>query len=248
MAMADMACARGVIEKRSGSTIVVVIVAQASGSKTRREVQLSAYWITKKHDVVSLQRMCNHCKDDALPKTVDELMSDLSKLVPAMTAKVEISSTPPGLLALVDGQAAGMTPIEHEVTPGPHEVALARNGKILEKRSVTIGAGDSTRVSFVAPIEKPQLVVIHHSRTLPAIMLGLGVAAGAAGSVMIVKGGPTGESMYYRNYRTPGIGIAAGGGALALAGVILLLRGDSKEMPVATVTRDGAVVGWARSF
>src|SRR5438093_775302 len=70
LAIADLACARGVVEKRSHADSMVVVVAQTSGSKKRRDLQLSAYWITKHRDVVSLQRMCNHCTDAGVPKTL----------------------------------------------------------------------------------------------------------------------------------------------------------------------------------
>jgi hypothetical protein len=254
MAMADMACARGVVEKRSGAASVVVIVLQASGPKTHRDVQLSAYWITKNRDVVSLQRMCNHCKKDVLPKTVNDLMSDLSRLVPAMTAKVQITSTPLGLLAMIDGKAVGVTPVSPDVEPGDHVVSVMRDGKVLEKRTVTLSAGDTSNVSIVAPALpppealKPSIVIVHHSRFWPSVMVAGGLAAGGAASYMIVKGGPTGDSKYYTNYRTPGIGVAVGAGALAVTGTILLLRGSTTETPVAAITPGGAMVGWAGRF
>jgi hypothetical protein len=253
LAMADLACARGVVEKRSEAESIVVIVAQASGRKAHRDVQLSAYWITKHRDVVSLQRMCNHCTKDVLPKTLEDVMSELSRLVPAMTGKVEITSTPPGLLAMIDGQAVGVTPVSPDVTPGEHVVSFLRDGKVLDKRKVTLSAGETSKVSIVAPAvppprREPTVVVVHHSRFWPAVMVVGGAAAGGAAAYMIVDGGPTGKTMFYTNYRTPGIGVAVGAGALAVTGAILLLRGSSTETPVAAIMPDGAMIGWAGSF
>ena len=65
---------------------------------------------------------------------------------------------------------------------------------------------------------------------------------------MYVEGGPTGKSFYYRDYRTPGIGVAAGGGVLAVVGTILLFRAGSTEVPVVAVTHESALVGWAGRF
>jgi hypothetical protein len=65
---------------------------------------------------------------------------------------------------------------------------------------------------------------------------------------MYVKGGPTGDSFYYRNFRTPGIGVMAGGGACAILGTILMLRGGTTQTPVVAIARDGVFAGWARSF
>src|SRR5579859_7576890 len=49
--IADLACARDLVEKRAKAEAMVVVVAQASGKKKNRDVQLSAYWIAKNKDV-----------------------------------------------------------------------------------------------------------------------------------------------------------------------------------------------------
>src|SRR5439155_21259677 len=100
IAISDMACARGVVEARASVDNIVVIAMQGSGTgpKKQRDQQLSAYWIAKNHDVVSLQRMCNKCTDEVLLTTIETLMVDLARLVPSMVGKVKITSTPPGLL------------------------------------------------------------------------------------------------------------------------------------------------------
>ena len=249
LAMADMACARGVIEKRSSADSVVVIVAQASGKKAQRDLQLSAYWITKNRDVVSLQRTCNHCKDDVLPKTLEDLMSDLSRLVPAATGKVEVASKPPGLIVMIDNDTVGITPVSHDAMSGPHEITVSRDGKVIEKKSVTVVAGQTAHLDVVAPPEPPKMMVVHHSKLVPSIVLGVGIAGIATGIVMYEKGGPSGKSMYYTDYKTPGPYVAAAGGALAITGAALLLfRSGTTEVPVVAATRGGALIGWSGRF
>jgi hypothetical protein len=254
LAIADLACARGVVEKRSRAESIVVIVAQASGSKRRRDIQLSAYWITKNHDVVSLQKMCNHCTKEALPENLDALMVDLSKLFPAMTGKLKVSSTPPGLLVTMDGDALGVTPLDKEVPPGDHKLAITRDGKVLDQKDVTVTAGETATVEVHAPAEvappppPPEVVVVRKSRAVPTIITAVGVAGIATGAVMIALGGPTGASAYYMNYRTPGYFVAGGGAAVAIVGAILFLHGGSSSTPTAALTPGGATVGWAGRF
>jgi len=251
LALADMACAHGVVEKRAKVETLVVLVAQTSGKKNR-DVQLSAYWMSKYSDVVSLQRTCRSCS--AMPPVIENLMTDLSKMVPAMTGKLDIKSTPPGLLAAVDGETVGVTPVVRDVTAGPHDVVITRDGKELDKRSVTVTAGETVPIVVTAPALPapkpvlPKTVVVHRSRAVPLVVLGLGLATAGAGMYMYVEGGPTGKDFYYRDLRTPGIGVAAGGGVLAIVGTILLFRSGSTEVPVVAVTQESALFGWAGRF
>jgi hypothetical protein len=253
LALADMTCAHGVVEQRSKVETLVVIVAQASGKKGR-DIQLSAYWMSKYSDVVSLQRTCRACAGPGLPPVVEAVLTDLSKMVPAMTGKLEIKSTPPGLLATVDGEAAGVTPIVRDVPAGSHEVMITRDGKTIDRRTITVTAGETVPIAITAPALPapkpvlPKTVVVHRSRLGPAIVLGLGLATAGAGVYMYLEGGPTGNDYYYRDYRTPGIGVAAAGGALALVGTILLFRAGATEVPVVAVSHDSALVGWTGRF
>lgn len=253
LAIADMACARGVVEARAKSDSVVVIVAQASGPKKKRDLQLSAYWITKQHDVVSLQRMCSHCTDDVLPTTIDSLMVDLSHLVPAMTGRIMVTSKPAGLLAMVDNDPIGMTPVTHDLTPGKHHVSLTRDGKIVQEKDVTISAGKTAEVVLDAPAPPPpppqQVIVEHKSRAVPAVMMGVGVAGIATGAVLYAIGGPTGNSMYYTDMRTPGYFVAGGGAAVAIIGTIWFLAGGSSaSTPTVGIAPGHGFVGWAGRF
>ena len=253
LSLADMACAHGVIEKRAKVETVVVLVAQASGPKNR-DVQLSAYWISRYSDVVSLQRTCRACAGAGLPPVIDVLMSDLSRMVPAMTGKLDLKSTPAGLIATVDGETIGVTPVVRDVTAGPHKVSITRDGKTIEEREVTVTAGETVPVAVTAPALPPpnpvlpKTVTVHRSRVVPALIIGAGLVAAGAGIYMYAEGGPTGKSYYYRDYRTPGIAVAAGGGVLALVGTILFLRGGATEVPVVGITHDSASIGWAGRF
>jgi hypothetical protein len=166
-----------------------------------------------------------------------------------MRGRVKIHSTPPGVLAYLDDNAVGVTPIAREVTAGPHEVRLDRDNAVLAKRHVDVAPGKTTDVDIAVPAAAPRMIVVHRSRAVPAALLILGGAAIATGAVMYAVGGPTGDSYDYRNLRTPGIGVAAGGGAFALLGAILMFRGGTTQTPAVAIAPGGGVVaGWARTF
>ena len=257
LAIADLACAKGVVEKRAKADNIVVIIATLSGPKKKRDFQLSAYWISKNHDVVSLQRMCSHCTKENLPETLGSLMGDLTKLVPAMTGKLKVTSTTDGMLVMVDNEALGVTPIEKDVTGGTHKVKVMRDSEVLEEREITVTAGETAKMAVVVH-ERPKpkgvtktvtTVVVRKSKVVPIVTLGIGVATAATGAVLIAVGGPTGDKPTYTDYRTPGYGVAAAGGALAVIGVVLMLRGGTTSGPTVGATNTGTTtVGWAGRF
>ena len=257
LAIADLACARGVVDKRSKADNVVVIIATLSGSKKKRDFQLSAYWISKDHDVVSLQRMCTHCSKENLPETLGSLMEDLTKLVPAMAGKLKVTSTTDGMLVFVDNEAAGVTPILKDIPSGTHKVKVMRDSEVLDEREVTITAGETAKIA-IAVKERPKpkaetktvtTVVVRKSKVVPILTIGAGVAAGVTGGIMIANGGPSGVARTYRDFRTPGYFVAAGGGAIAVVGVILLIRGGATQGPAIDTTSSGTTtVGWMGRF
>lgn len=257
LAIADLACARGVVDKRSKADNVVVIIATLSGPKKKRDFQLSAYWISKDHDVISLQRMCSHCTKDNLPETLGGLMTDLTKLVPAMAGKLKVTSTTDGMLVMIDNEAAGVTPIVKDVPSGSHKVKVMRDSEVLDEREVTIVAGETAKVA-IAVKERPKpkgeiktvtTVVVRKSRVVPIITIGAGVAVGVTGAIMIASGGPSGVNPTYRDLRTPGYFVAAGGGVIAIVGAVLFIRGGTTQGPAVGATNTGTpTVGWQGRF
>jgi hypothetical protein len=131
LVLSDMHCARNVVEARGTTSNIIGILEEVTGKGEKRSVQLSAYWIAKRHDVVSLQRTCDACTDAVLKKTVDAMTADLAHLAPTMTSRIHITSTPAGLAASIDNLAIGVTPADREVPFGPHTVTVSRDGKIV---------------------------------------------------------------------------------------------------------------------
>lgn len=64
-----------------------------------------------------------------------------------------IVATVPAARVVVDGRAIGATPVRMSLTPGKHRVALVAldSDAVLQRRTVTIDAGKTTRLSVQLP-------------------------------------------------------------------------------------------------
>jgi len=104
----------------------------------------------------------------------------------------------------------------------------------------------------VAPATK--LVIVappRASRTVPAITVGVGVAALIAGGVLYATSATDdGTQPKYRDTRPPGIGLAIGGAIAIGVGVIMMLReGPPRETgPAVAITPHGGYIGWTSRF
>ena len=255
LVVSDMSCARMVVEARATATSVVGFVEVVTG-KRERTIQISAYWISKRHDVVSLQRTCGQCSETVLAQALESMMGDLSRLAPTLSGRVRVTSDPPGLNASIDNQPIGVTPIVHEAAFGTHTISLSRGGRVVGESKVDV-VPDTTVDAAVTVQPDPVVVVTQParpaevgerpSRVFPVVLVGTGVAAIVAGSVMYAEGGPTGKAYTYRDLKPPGLGIAIGGAAVAIVGAILFMRTGGSGPDVA-MTSTGGTVGWAGTF
>ena len=84
--------------------------------------------------------------------------------------------------------------------------------------------------------------------------MGLGGAALAAGIALYVTSEEDdGSKLYYRDTKALGIGVAAGGVAIASLGVWLWLRARGADeqpasSPSVSITSDAGVIGWTGAF
>lgn len=86
-----------------------------------------------------------------------------------LKTRIVVNIVVPGTLVSIDGGPAKPAPINEEVKPGPHTVALTAPGYFDEKREIAVGEGE------IAPANLPQ-------REKPAV-LGLAVDSGAEVSI-----------------------------------------------------------------
>ncbi len=240
LAIDDDTCARSVIEKRAQSDVILAIRPEV-GKGEPHEVRLTAHWIAKGHSPVAMRRVCEKCSDAALDSMFDAVLADLVKQ--SASGRLVLHSNPTNLLAVLDSQPIGSTPLERDVPVGQHALALVQNGKTVAQRWISIAADERAELTMSA--DKPR----GPSRILPALALGLGAAAAIAGGVLCgTSQSPTGQHPTYRDTKALGVGVALGGAAVLVGtGVFLLLRGGPTG-PTIAVTGSGASAGWIGRF
>ena len=77
------------------------------------------------------------------------------ELIP-LTAPVEVRSTPPGAIVVVDGSPVGKTPWQGELDPGPRKIRLQLDGYLPGEKSLDLMAGTPSSVDLtLLPIPPP---------------------------------------------------------------------------------------------
>lgn len=254
--LADMSCARGVVEARAKASNIIGITEQVSGKKDKRSVQLGAYWIAKEHEVVSVQRTCDACTDEVLEKMLISMLGDLAELAPTMAGTIHVTSTPSGLKATIDGEtdAKLKTPFDQKLSFGTHMISVMRDGRVVAQKKVDITPGADLDVPIEVreepkPKQTIKIVERRSSRAVPVVLLTVGVAACVTGGVLYKYGGPTGDAYTYRNMRPAALATGISGGVAVVVGTVWLLRGGSKTShPEVSITPTETTVGWARTF
>ncbi|MFT3698923.1 MAG: hypothetical protein QM831_37595 [Kofleriaceae bacterium] len=212
--VADLNCAKAVIENRSkAETVVYARVEIAPASDGLRDISIVGYWMQKGHETMAERRACHHCTEKEMHGIADDLM-----------------------LALASQPPAG----SHVHVPPPQTVGQ------------TSGAVAEPPASTETPEGQP-------SRALPYTMVGIGVGAIIAGAVLIAidqdppgvgsDGKATGpQPMTIRDTATAGVITIGAGVVVTGVGAYLWYRSGKSSAPVASVSHDGAVIGWAGRF
>jgi hypothetical protein len=250
----DEGCAKELIDKRaSAPNVIYAKVAVAPNTKDgTRDVTLTAYWFSKGHDPLADRRFCERCSDQSFKATADDLLAALAAAAQHDTGRLHLTSSPPAARVVVDGKVVGVTPIDLDLAPGDHTVALSADQHRVESRKVTIRRGET------APLDVPLVPGSSDGDDaggghglLPKVLLGAGALGVVAGGVMIAKGSDDGPDTKYRypNAKPIGIGVAACGIAAIGTGVYLWLHGGKAESaPTVAITSSGGFFGWAGSF
>ena len=247
--MGDQACARNVIDKAArASSVLYARVDSHSNGSAAPDLTLTAYWFSKGHDAITDRQTCQRCTDQTLRATADDILKKL--IGGADLGHVILKSQPPGARISIDGKPPiGITPLDWDLPPGPHTIAMDKAGRKPGTRIVVVGSNRSDLVVLTLPpdgedrSEQP-------SRTLPlGLMIGGGAAvAVGAGLIAFSPGADPAKRYYYRTWPA-GIAVAAAGAAAAGVGAWLWSRSpDTASAPVAAVTRDAAYVGWLGRF
>ncbi len=248
----DPKCSSGLIDARATTDSFVSIRIDVASHKDR-DIRLTIDWFVKGSSPVTARRTCEDCTESVLRTTIDAMLLDLAKTSPGFMGRVKVTSTPAGFTVLLDNETIGVTPIERDITAGKHAVRLVKDGRMGPEKTVKIESGALAEVTLDAPpegglVDEPS-TPHHRSRALPIAMIAVGAAAVVTGGAMYYVGGPKDDELEYRDYRTPGIFTAAGGGVLAITGVIVIIATGGNSGPtVNTTAGGGATIGWTGRF
>ena len=261
----DMACARGVVEHQSSADFLVFMRADLVGGKRSKEANLVAYWFLKDRDAVVDKRNCKPCANAVLAQTTKDLISSVYDQTALAKARLRIAE-PPGVVVMLDGVNVGVTPMEQDVSPGKHEIALQHDDKTLGAISIETKPGDVTELKV--PLASPDVVIanpskptvtptnVDHeqpSRILPGSLIVAGIGAIATGGVFIYYGhkNSSNDPLIYPDANKQGAVIAGVGGVALITGLVLWWHGTaaaSQNGPTATLTSGGTIIGWAGHF
>lgn len=252
MVMDDQGCARGVVEAQAKGDAVLFV--QAMKSRSNNATVLIVYWFIKGKEPIGMRRACEECTADLLRSTLEEILGMVLGASAAQHGRLSVASDPSGLTVLLDNESIGVTPLEREVAAGSHTVVLMHRGQRVGEKTVKIHPDVTAEIKIpvvMPPDDAPRGT--GRSPLVGGLVMGLGGAALAAGIVLYVTSEEdTGEKLYYRDTKTLGLGVAAGGAVIAGLGVFLWLRArggdETASAPVVSLTSQGGMVGWSGAF
>jgi hypothetical protein len=225
--------------------------------------------------VIGDRRFCDHCTDDVLTSTTNDLARDQFHELAIRLGRtvIKVTSVPRGARITLDGKPFGATDASINTFPGTHTLVLELDKYQVEQR--TVDAVEDKTVEVPAILRPAQDATVsggshtsqgasnqsggnphpHASRTVPLVVTGAGALAMVVGGALIVWNGkpaadPTKEqSPTYRDWTAPGIGLVVIGGAVAGFGGYLWWKAvKSDSMATISPMPGGAVVGVTKSF
>jgi hypothetical protein len=250
MVMDDQGCARGVVEAQAKGESV--LYAQAIKSRSSNATVLNVYWFPKGKEPIGMRRACEECNADLMRSTIEEMLGMILGASKLERGRLALHSKPEGMTVLLDNENIGVTPLERELPAGEHHVVLMHRGEKVGERTIKIHAEAAAEITM--PVTLPAGDNGDDgspSRVVPGVLLGVGGVAVATGIVLyFTSETDDGTKPTYRDTKPLGIGVAAGGVAVAAVGAWLWVRAgrSSDSAPVATINSHGGVVGWSRAF
>lgn len=242
----DTSCARKVVESQAKTaTVVFARVELADSAQTgMRDVTITAYWFERGSDPVAEKRSCDKCTETALHETADALMSALAGSSRKTVGQIKLTSRPDGAHVTIDGRPSGTTPLEVQLAPGEHQLVLSADGRSDVTRSMTVVQGTNPTMDIA-------LGTAGASRSkLPLAIMGGGAALLVTGVILFATSETdTGEKFEYRDTKPLGVGLMAGGLAVAGVGAYLwFVKKPTDSAPTVAILPGGAYVGWGKAF
>jgi hypothetical protein len=248
MVIDDETCARGIVDARAGTDSVVFGEVRAPRTKSSNATTLIVYWLVKGKPPVGMRRACEDCNEDLLASTLGDMLNTVVGASELSRGRLVLDSKPRGLTVMLDNEAVGLTPVERELPTGSHTIVLMSRGRKVGERTLKIQPEVTAEITMTATMPKDE----PHgpSRVVPGVALAVGGAAVVAGAILYVTSDTDdGSKFEYYDNRPVGIGVAAGGLAVAAVGTYLWIRAGARDSaPVVAVDHHGGFVGWSRAF
>jgi len=229
--MEDMACAKQAFaDHAKAANVVYVRVDMATGQS--RDYMLTAYWFMKGAEPVNEKRTCVQCDDAALSATIDGLMRDLSQKGSGGKGQIKINGEAQGLVVKLDGTEIGEPPVQRDVTAGSHELVFLQGGSPVDVRRVEVEAGSIVEVTAPRVVNKKPVVTNgKRGKLVPMLLTVGGIAAVAAGGVLLYYGSLRGpdEPYVYTNATEIGLPLALAGAFAVGAGTALFFSASGSE-------------------
>ncbi len=254
MTMDDQGCARGVVDAQAkGDSLLYV---QAIRSRTSNATVFNVYWFPRTKEPIGMRRACEECSPDLMRSILEEMLGMILGASKLERGRLSLHSNPEGMTVLLDNENIGVTPLEREVPAGPHTIVLMHRGQRVGERTLKVHPDVTAEITIPVTIPVDTDSGSQRAGKSPVVgflVLGLGVAAiGAGVAFYVTSEEDDGSKLFYRDTKTLGIGVAAGGAVVAGLGVWLWLRtrgsDETASAPTVSITRNTGVIGWSRAF
>jgi len=240
---------------KGAERLLVVQLNIEPGAGNVKDLVLTGELIVADDTVPSIERQsCTRCADTELARIARLLTTKLLDNTASRSGAptLEVKTTPPGANVTIDGLVVGESNAAFITSTGSHEITVALRGYRSATQKVTTPAGKRTSIAITLERDStkpPERTDGGRSRLLPGLIASAGVVAVAAGSLISYNADPDPNDRQKYIYSTPGIVLAAAGGAAIGVGVFLwFYHPKSASTPTVTLTPGGGVAGWATRF
>ena len=240
----DTDCWRTAASEADAFMLVAPRVTEANGD---HQIVIDALRVADAELVSTVEDTCDLCGKSELLEMGEDLGGRMRRSLDRMAGKpgvLALASAPQGATVFVDGEEVGVTPLDHTLDPGTHELRLEHPGHEPLTRTVDVVGGTREVASFrlapkpTAPPTPPEGPGRDRARPLVgagAGLLALGAIGLAIGGALVAIHGspilndcsddnidPDGDCRFLRNTRGGGIGLLVAGGVSLIAGAVLL--------------------------
>lgn len=248
----EPACANKYFIANSSADLFLYVNFEVSSSGKNESTVRGTLWLLRKDGEAKVfQKDCNRCDDNAAASMVDALTARVGSFN-GQVGTLKLTSSPSGATVTVDGEEIGVTPIEHELERGSHEVVVGRAGFHDERRTVVIENGGVAEQ--VVALRRRDTGGLRRLATYGAAGTALALAAGGVVALILHEGEPCSPSKKKCLVTKPaGIAALAGAGVMiGVAGYLWFTTEDPESTPTTALQPRARTrtytLGWGGRF